>query len=176
MRALVLVALLATPALAGSQSLLNDSPLPYFQGGQAVLRLNVLPSRPFTGLEITIYADHALRSGDPVDARLSAIATSADGADQVASSDSCPGLRASMQAFRLIPPIETIPRGLRPRASILLPIEPTKKDGASYRITMDIATPNGSGSLVTIDDYSGDYAVWGDRLIRDLSSCWTPKP
>ncbi len=177
MRGLALAALIATPALAGSQSLSDDVRLPSFEGGQAIVRVHVLQESPYEGSEITIYAAPTNVVGaDPVDQALSAIAIRTHASAQVARSVNCPGLRTALQALRLIAPVQAVPTALRPRPSMTLPIEPTKKDGARYEITMQVAAPNTAGVLMTIDDYSGDYAAWADGLRRDLSSCWSRWP
>ena len=48
-----------------------------------------------------------------------------------------------------------------------------KKDGARYRITVEVTTPNSAYALLTIDDYAGDYAVWAEATDRALRDCWT---
>ncbi|WGM32165.1 hypothetical protein [Brevundimonas sp. NIBR11] len=174
MKGLALAALIATPALAGSQRLTDTVRLPDFEGGRAVVRVHVVEQPPYEGSDITIYAAPPGAVGaDPVDQPLSAIAVNTRTGSHVARSATCPGLRTALQTLRLIPPIDVTPRDLRPPPAILLPIEPTKKDGSRFEISIDVETPNGSGALLTIDDYSGDHAVWAETLMRSLASCWT---
>ncbi len=175
MRAIALAALIATPALAGSQSLSDQVRLPEFEGGQAVVRVHALRETPYDAVEITLYAQHRGPPGsDPTDDRLSAIAVYTRAAPQVARSETCPGLRNALQALRAIPAVRGVPAALDPRPPILRPIEPSKKDGQRYEITMDVAAPGRGRMRMTVNDYDGDYAVWGDQLVQALAPCWTP--
>ncbi|WP_425988884.1 hypothetical protein [Brevundimonas sp. TWP2-3-2] len=177
MRGVVLAALIATPALAGSQRLSDDLRMPEFEGGRAVARIMVLQEAPWPNREITLYAVRPDRLGiDPLDGPLSAIAISTNGPPQVARSADCPVLRAGMEALRALPPVSTAPTPLvvRPPGTLLM-LE-SKKDGARYEITVEVAAPNGSAALLTINDYGGDYAAWAYALDRDLHPCWTRWP
>ncbi|WP_426040013.1 hypothetical protein [Brevundimonas sp. TWP2-3-4b1] len=174
MRGVVLAALIATPALAGSQSLSDQIRLFEFEGGQAVVRVHVLRETPYEGAEITIYAPRRGPAGsDPTDDKLSAIAVYTRAAPQVARSETCPGLRTSLQTLRAIPAVRGVPTALNPRPPILRPIEPTKKDGQRYEITMDVSAPGRGQMLMTVNDYNGGYASWGDELVQNLAPCWT---
>jgi|GEM_PF-5759518 len=177
MRGLVLAALIATPALAGSQHLSDQLRLPEFEGGRAVARIMVLQEAPYPNREITLYAVRPDRFGiDPLDGPLSAVVTNTNGPPQVARSADCAALRTSLQALRDLPPVSTAPSALvvRPPGTLLM-LE-SKKDGARYEITVEVAAPNGSQALLTINDYGGDYAAWAETVDRDLRPCWTRWP
>ena len=173
MKGFVLAALIATPALAGSQYLSDQIRLPEFEGGKAVARVLVFQESPWSNWEITLYAVRPDRLGvDPLDGPLSAIVTRTNGPPQVARSVDCPALRAGMEALRNLPPVSAIPTALVVRPPGIYAIQPTKKDGARYEITVEVAAPNGAPVLLKINDHSGDYAVWGDELIQSLAPCW----
>ena len=174
MRGLALAALIATPALAGSQSLSDDRRLPEFEGGRAIARILVIQDAPYPNREITLYAVPI--SGpdiDPLDGPLSAVVTHTNAPTQAARSATCPAIRLALEAMTALPPISPSPRALAvmPRAG--LPIPPTKKDGARYEITVEVATPNRAGALLRIDDYAGEYAAWAEATDRGLRECWT---
>ena len=174
MKGALLAALIATPALAGSQSLSNDMRLPEFEGGRAVVRIMVLQDAPYPNREITLYAVPI--SGpdiDPLDGPLSAVVTHTNAPAQGARSATCPAIRAALEALKALPPISASPRALAVMPGVGLPIPPTKKDGARYQITVEVATPNRAGALLSIDDYAGEYAAWAEATDRGLRDCWT---
>ena len=92
---------------------------------------------------------------------------------QVARSETCPALRELLTSFRNLPDLKLSPPSISP-PPLGLPIEPTKKDGSSYQFKLEVAVPNGNRSLVSINDYSGDYAIWADGAFDALSHCWGP--
>lgn len=174
MRDLALAALIATPALAGSQSLSDNRRLPEFEGGRAVARIMVLQDAPYPNREITFYAVPIPGPNiDPLDGPLSAVVTHTNAPTQAARSATCPAIRVVLEAMKALPPIPVSPRALGVMPGAGLPIAPTKKDGARYQITVEVATPNRAGALLMIDDYAGEYAAWAEATDRDLRDCWT---
>ena len=177
MRGVVLAALIATPALAGSQRLSDDLRMPEFEGGLAVVRILVMQDAPYPNREITFYAVPIRGPGiDPLEGPLSAVATQTNGPPQVARSANCPALRVALESMKALPPISASPIGLAVIPHIAVPIRPTRKDGARYEITVEVATPNRAPALLRVNDYSGDYAIWAETIDRALGSCWTRWP
>lgn len=167
--------MVASPSLGGSQSLTDDIRLSEFEGGQAVLRVLRMQPAPWANHEITFYVSAPLPGEDPLDGALSALITRTDGPYQVARSATCRALRDALDGFRRLPDFAFSPPSLNRRSPSPspLPIEPTKKDGASYRITHEVSVPNGNRMTVSVSDYSGDYAVWADQALPALNGCWT---
>lgn len=173
MRGLALAALIATPALAGSQSFSDDQRLAEFEGGRAVARIMVIQEAPYPNREITLYAVPI--SGpdiDPLDGPLSAVVTHTNAPIQAARSSTCPAIRESLEAMKALPPISISPRELAIMPLTGRPMV-AKKDGASYQITVEVRTRDSAAALLRIDDYSGDYAVWAEATDRALRDCWT---
>jgi hypothetical protein len=177
MRGVVLAALIATPALAGSQRLSDDLRMPEFEGGRAVARIMVLQDAPYPSREITFYAVPIRGPGiDPLEGPLSAFVTQTNGPPRVARSATCPALRVALESMKALPPVPVSPSALAVVPGIAMPIEPTKKDGARYEITVEVETPNRAPALLRVNDYSGDYAIWAEAIDRALGSCWTRWP
>ena len=128
---------------------------------------------PWANREITFYAPVPAPGADPLDGPLSALIVRTDGPYQAARSATCPAIREALVSFRGIPDLASSPLALSPRPSLGQPIPPTKKDGASYQFKFEVALPNGNQSLVTLNDYQGDYAEWADQTLTTLGDCWT---
>lgn len=162
---------------AAVQSLDNDLRFPVFEGAKAAVRIQTFQEAPYHNFEVTLYGPDHCYQAPTLDAclalPLSAIRTDENQAPRVARSATCPALANIFRALIDLPAQSAAP-DFSDFGNRVRPIPPTKKDGASHRITVAAKAPDGNTLTVTFSDYSGPYAHWADTSLVQLRQCWSP--